>query len=206
MNKEKKEAMTQLSYGLYVLTAREGEKDNGCIVNVVQQVTDGPLQVIVTVNKKNYTHDMIVNSGQLNVSMLTEETPMKVFEHFGFQSGREVDKFAQSEEVRRSGNGLLYIPKYTNGYLSGEVKQMVDLGTHTMFIAEVTESEKLSNEASLTYSYYQQNIKPKRTSGGERKTQWVCQVCGYVYEGEEMPEDFECPWCKHGKSDFVKNK
>lgn len=206
MEKMNSQAMNLLSYGLYVLTAREGEKDNGCIVNVVQQVTDTPLQIVVTVNKKNLTHDMIVQTGLLNVSVLTEQTPMKVIEHFGFQSGRAVDKFAQCGETKRSENGLVYLPKYTNGYLSGEVKQMVDMGTHTMFVAEITEAVKLSSEASLTYGYYHAHIKgkPAVVEGDSGKARWVCQVCGYVYEGAEVPDDFECPWCKHGKADFVK--
>lgn len=202
------EAMTQLGYGLYVLTAREGEKDNGCIINVAQQVTDTPLQILITVNKQNYTHDMIVNTGIFNVSLLTEHAPMKVFEHFGFQSGREVNKFAHCEVEMRSSNGLLYIPKYTNAYISGKVNQMVDLGTHTLFIAEVTEAVKLSSDPSLTYTYYHNNIKPKpaapATQGEGGATRWVCQTCGYVYEGDEVPDEFVCPWCKHGKSDFVK--
>lgn len=209
MEKSNQEAMTKLSYGLYVLTAREGEKDNGCIINVAQQVTDSPLQIVITVNKKNYTHDMIVNTGLFNVSMLTEQTPMAVFEHFGFQSGRDVNKFAQCEVSMRASNGIRYLPRYTNAYISGKVKQMVDLGTHTMFIAEVTEAAKLSDDPSLTYSYYHQHIKPKPATPAPSekesgKTRWVCQTCGYVYEGDTLPDDFVCPWCKHGKSDFVK--
>ena len=202
------QAMNLLSYGLYVLTAREGEKDNGCIVNVVQQVTDNPLQIVVTVNKKNFTHDMIIHTGQLNVSILTEQTPMKVFEHFGFQSGRAVDKFAHCEGVMRSENGLVYLPKYTNGYLSGKVKQMIDLGSHTMFITEITEAVKLTSEPSLTYGYYHAHIKTKPVAPQEKseKGRWVCQVCGFVYEGDEVPDDFVCPWCKHGKADFAKEE
>lgn len=207
MNTLNTTALFKLGYGLYVLTAREGEKDNGCIVNVVQQVTDTPLQVVATVNKQNYTHGMIVRSGKFNVSMLTEHAPFKVFEHFGFQSGADIDKFAHCDMQMRSSNGLLYIPRYTNAYLSTQVLQQIDLGTHTLFLAEVTESVLLNNDPSLTYTYYQQHIKPQPqpvAQQGEGSARWVCQTCGYVYEGDEIPPDFICPWCKHGAADFVK--
>ena len=153
MNTHNQNALFKLSYGLYVLTAREGDKDNGCIINVASQLTDTPQQMLVSVNKQNYTHDMIVRTGMFNVSLLTEHTPMKVIEHFGFQSGRDVNKFENCEVEMRSGNGLLYVPRYTNAYISGKVNQMVDLGTHTLFIAEVTESVLLNNDPSLTYEY-----------------------------------------------------
>ena len=151
MNTHNQNALFKLSYGLYVLTAREGDKDNGCIINVAPQLTDTPLQMLVSVNKQNYTHDMIVRTGLFNVSLLTEHTPMTVIQHFGFQSGRDVNKFENCEVEMRSGNGLLYVPRYTNAYISGKVNQMVDLGTHTLFIAEVTESVLLNNDPSLTY-------------------------------------------------------
>ena len=208
MNTLNPDALAKISYGLYVLTAREGDKDNGCIVNVANQLTDTPLQMMISVNKHNLTHDMILHTGLFNVSMLTEHTPMKVIEHFGFQSGRDVNKFEQCEVEMRSSNGLLYVPRYTNAYISGKVSQMVDLGTHTLFIAEITESVLLNSDPSLTYEYYHQNIKPKpaamATPTGDGKTRWVCQTCGYVYEGDEMPDDFICPWCKHGKADFIR--
>ena len=208
MNTHNQNALFKLSYGLYVLTAREGDKDNGCIINVASQLTDSPQQMLVSVNKQNYTHDMIVRTGMFNVSLLTEHTPMKVIEHFGFQSGRDVNKFENCEMEMRSSNGLLYVPRYTNAYISGKVSQMVDLGTHTLFIAEITESVLLNSDPSLTYEYYHQNIKPKpaamATTTGDGKTRWVCQTCGYVYEGDEMPDDFICPWCKHGKADFIR--
>ena len=208
MNTLNQNALFKLSYGLYVLTAREGDKDNGCIINVAPQLTDTPLQMLVSVNKQNYTHDMIVRTGLFNVSLLTEHTPMTVIQHFGFQSGRDVNKFENCEVEMRSGNGLLYVPRYTNAYISGKVNQMVDLGTHTLFIAEVTESVLLNNDPSLTYEYYHQHIKPKPAApaapAGDGKTRWVCQTCGYVYEGDEMPDDFICPWCKHGKADFIR--
>jgi len=207
MNTHNQNALFKLTYGLYVLTAREGDKDNGCIINVAPQLTDTPPQMLVSVNKQNYTHGMIARTGLFNLSLLTEHTPMSVIQHFGFQSGKDVDKFADCEVEMRAGNGLLYVPRYTNAYLSGKVSQTVDLGTHTLFIAEITESVLLNNDPSLTYDYYHRNIKPKPAApaaSGEGKTRWVCQTCGYVYEGDDMPDDFICPWCKHGKSDFVK--
>ncbi len=193
----------RISYGLYVLTAREGDKDNGCIINTAVQLTSTPLQIMISVNKSNLTHDMVLSTGKFNLSLLTEQTPMNVIQHFGFQSGRTVNKFADCESEHRSVNGLLYVPKYTNAFISAHVIKTVDVGTHTIFIAEVTEAQMLSDERSLTYAYYQENIKPKvaATAG---KTKWVCKVCGYVYEGDELPDDFICPWCKHGKEDFEK--
>lgn len=208
MNKINNKVLQNISYGLYVLTAREGNKDNGCIINVASQVTDSPLQILITVNKQNFTHDMIKNTRIFNLNILTENTPMFVFENFGFQSGKDVDKFAKCEVPQRSENGILYIPRYTNGYISGRVVNTVDLNTHTLFVAEVTESVQLSEDNSLTYAYYHEHIKPKPNiaKGQETKGEgkWVCKICGYVYEGSEMPEDYICPWCKHGKSDFDK--
>ena len=205
MDKLSNDAITKIGYGLYVLIAREGEKDNGCIVNVVAQLTSSPIQMMISVNKQNLTHDMILRTGRFNVCCLTEHTPMKVFEHFGFQSGRDVNKFESCDVEMRSSNGLLYLPKYTNAYLSGQMNYAKDLGTHTLFIADITEAVHLSDDPSLTYAYYQQHIKPKPAAapvaeGGKKK--WVCEVCGYVYEGDELPADFICPWCKHPASDF----
>ena len=206
MEKLSNNAITKIGYGLYVLIAREGEKDNGCIVNVVAQLTSSPMQMMISVNKQNLTHDMILRTGRFNVCCLTEHTPMKVFEHFGFQSGRDVNKFEGCDVEMRSSNGLLYLPKYTNAYLSGQMNYAKDLGTHTLFIADITEAVHLSDDPSLTYAYYQQHIKPKPvaaaqpSAGGKKK--WVCDVCGYVYEGDELPADFICPWCKHPASDF----
>lgn len=208
MNTLNPTALHNIGYGLYVLTAREGDKDNGCIINVCQQVTDTPLQIMITVNKQNYTHDMIMRTGRFNVSLLTEHAPFEVFKHFGFQSGRDVNKFEQCEVEMRSANGILYIPRYTNAYISGQLNHAVDLGTHTLMIATVTEAVQLSNDPSLTYAYYHKHIKPQPAapapSGSTGTTRWVCQTCGYVYEGDEVPDDFVCPWCKHGKADFVK--
>jgi len=201
-------AIMSIGYGLYVLTASYGGKDNGCIINVVAQLTSSPMRMMITVNKNNLTHDMILKSGYFNVSLLTEETPMKVIQHFGFQSGKDVNKFEKCDNVKRAENGIYYIPKYTNAYISGKVMYAKDLGTHTLFIAEITEAVKLGDAPSLTYAYYQNNIKPtmaKPAAAQDAKvTRWVCQVCGYVYEGENIPDDFVCPWCKHGVADFVK--
>ncbi len=206
MEKLSNDAITKIGYGLYVLIAREGEKDNGCIVNVVAQLTSSPMQMMISVNKQNLTHDMILRTGRFNVCCLTEHTPMKVFEHFGFQSGRDVNKFEGCDVEMRSSNGLLYLPKYTNAYLSGQMNYAKDLGTHTLFIADITEAVHLSDDPSLTYAYYQQHIKPKPVAAAQPssdgKKKWVCEVCGYVYEGDELPADFICPWCKHPASDF----
>ena len=193
-------AMFSLSYGLFVLTAREGNKNNGCIINTAIQLTDTPLQVAIAVNKQNLTHDMILNTGLFNLSVLTEEAPFKVFQHFGFQSGRDVDKFADCEEELRSENGLLYLPKFINAFISGKVVNTVDCSTHTLFIAEVTEAKNLSKAPSATYSYYFANIKPKPVQKPVKG--YVCKICGYVHEDDELPDDFICPLCKHGASDF----
>lgn len=199
-------ALFNIGYGLYVLTSRHGDVDNGCIVNTVMQVTSNPVQVAVTVNKNNYTHDIIMASNVFNISMLTTETPMFVFEHFGFQSGRTVNKFATCEAEHRAVNEVLYIPKYTNSYLACRVVKSIDFGTHTMFIAEVMDAQVLSDKPSLTYEYYQNNIKPQPQVQTEPpkdgKRRWVCKVCGYVYEGDFLPDDIECPLCKHGKEEF----
>ncbi len=197
--------MHYLSYGLFVLTTRSRGIDNGCIINVASQITERPDTIAISVNKHNYTHELLTESGVFNLNILTEEAPMKVFSHFGFQSGRDVNKFAECDEELRATNGVLYLPKYLNGYLSGKLAHQVDMGTHSLFIAEVVESKICSEAPSVTYAYYQKHIKttPKFDPAGTNR--WACQVCGYVYEGEEVPDDFICPWCKHGKSDFIKS-
>ena len=192
-------AMYKLSYGLFVLTAREGEKDNGCIVNTVSQVTVSPNRIVVAVNKSNYTHDMIVRTGMFNVSILTEKSSFETYKHWGFQSGRNVDK-TKEITFQRAENGVIYIAEETNAYLSAKVVSMTDLGTHTLFLADVTETQVLSQEESVTYSYYQKNIKPSPVP--EKKKGFICTVCGYIYEADTLPEDFICPWCKHPASDF----
>lgn len=194
-----KTAAFKLSYGLFVLTARDGEKDNGCIINTVQQVTDTPFKISVTVNKNNYTHDMIKKTGVFNVSVLTQSVPFSVFQHYGFKSGRDTDKIT-GDSMPRSENGVVYLSSFSNALISGRVVDEVDCGTHTLFIAEVTEAQTLSDEKSVTYQYYFDNIKPKPQP--EKKKGYVCQICGYVYEGDELPEDFICPVCRHGADAF----
>ena len=189
-----------IGYGLYVLTANEGEKDNGCIINTVMQVTSDPLQIAIAVNKKNYTNEMIQRTKKFNVSVLSESAKFEVFEHFGFHSGRDTDKFADFVDTKRSPNGVLYITQNTNSYMSAYVKQEIDLGSHTLFIAQLVAAETLSEEPTVTYTYYQNNIKPKPQK--TEKKGWRCKICGYIYEGEDLPVDFICPWCKHGAVDF----
>lgn len=192
--------MFNIGYGLYVLTANEGEKDNGCIINTVMQVTSDPLQIAIAVNKKNYTNEMIQRTKKFNVSILSESSKFEIFKHFGFQSGRDVDKFASFYDTKRSPNGVLYITQNTNSYMSAYVKQEIDLGTHTLFIAQLVAAEILSEEPTVTYTYYRNNIKPKPQK--TEKKGWRCKICGYIYEGEDLPVDFICPWCKHGAVDF----
>lgn len=193
-------ALFKISYGLYVLTARQGDKDNGCIINTCSQLTDTPLQIQVTVNKNNLTHDMILETGVFNISVLSQEATFWVFQHYGFQSGRDVDKFANLPQMRTE-NGLRYVSGCTNAVISGKVVQTVDCGTHTMFIAQVTEAMQLDPVPSATYQYYFDEIKPKPTAS--EKESWVCKICNYVHEGP-LPEDFICPWCKHGVEAFEK--
>ncbi len=200
-----KKTMYNLTYGLFVLTSQAEGKDSGCIINTAGQVTSEPNRISITVNKANFTHDLVKKSGSFNVSILSEEASFDTFRHFGFQSGREVDKFAGYEDCKRSANGLYYITAGTNGYISAKVEQAIDLGSHTMFIASVEDMEVLSGTASASYAYYQASIKPKpEKTAPAGKTVWRCSVCGYVYEGEELPEDFVCPLCKHPASDFEK--
>ena len=193
-------AMFKLSYGLFVLTAREGSRDNGCFINTAGQLTSTPIRIQIAVNKQNFTHDMILRTGIFNVSVLSREATFWVFRHYGFQSGRDVDKFAGLSEDRTA-NGLRYVEGCTNAVLSGQVISTVDLVTHTLFIADVTEAMVLGSEPSMTYQYYFDHVKPKPEP---KKTGWVCKICGYVYEGEELPADFGCPVCKHGAEDFEK--
>lgn len=195
-------ALFKISYGLFVLTAKDEKKDNGCIINTVMQITSSPNRITAVVNKNNYTHDMIIKTGEFNVSVLTTSAPFDVFKRFGFASGRDTDKFADDQNEIRSRNGLRYLREYSNAFMSGKVIETVDVGTHTIFIADVTEAEVLSDEPSVTYEYYFANIKPKPEQKQEKKKGYVCRICGYVYEGEELPEDFVCPWCKHGAEDF----
>ncbi|MFP3041003.1 flavin reductase [Treponema primitia] len=197
-------AFFKLSYGLFVLTAKDGDKDNGCIINTVSQITDTPKRISLAVNKGNFTHDMILKTGIFNVSVLGIETPFSVFQCFGFQSGRTVDKFADAPEKKRSPNGILYEPRHANSYISGKIISTSDYGTHTLFIADVTEAAVLSAVPSVTYQYYFDHIKPKPPVDSSKKKGYVCKICGYVYEGDVLPPDFVCPLCKHGAADFEK--
>ena len=201
MNKNDPKALFCIGYGLYVVTCNDGKKDNGLIVNTVTQLTDTPMRGAVTINKKNYSHDVIKQTGKMNVNCLTVEAPFKVFEAFGFVSGRNVDKFADCTP-NRSENGLVVLPRYINAFISLKVEKYVDIDTHGMFICTVTEAQVLSNKETMTYTYYQKNVKPRPKT--ESKKGYVCKVCGYIYEGEELPEDFVCPLCKHGAADFEK--
>ena len=194
-------AMFNISYGLYVLTSHDGNRDCGCISNSIMQLTIDPIRIAVSVNKQNHTCEAIRQSGILNISVLTEKATMDVFRRFGFQSGRDVDKFAGSDEPF-SDNGLRYLPEVSNALISGKVEQVIDCGTHLLFIAEVTQAENLSKEPSMTYSYYFANVKPKPQPKPEEKHGWRCRICGYEYEGDELPADFICPICKHGAEDF----
>ena len=200
-NKNDMTALFKIGYGLYVVTSNDGKKDNGLIVNTVTQVTNTPNRIAVTINKDNYSHHVIKQSGVMNINCLTVEAPFKVFESFGFVSGRNVDKFADCEPLR-SENGLVVLPRYINSFMSLKVEQYVDLDTHGMFICSVTEARVLSDKETMTYSYYHANVKPKPQT--DNKKGYVCKICGYVYEGEPLPEDFICPLCKHGAADFEK--
>lgn len=209
-----KKAMFKFGYGLYVLTSGDEVRKSGCIINTAIQVTSNPNCISITVNKQNFTHDLIKENGVFNVSVISEDADFSLFTHFGFQSGRNVNKFADFTDYKVSANDTPYITRYTNAYLSGKVKQEIDLGTHTMFIADVTQAVVLSDVPTATYDYYQKHIKlqpeaKQAAEGGTTeksngKTKWRCTVCGYEYEGEELPEDFVCPLCKHGADDFEK--
>ncbi len=202
-NKNDLGALFNIGYGLYVVTCNDGKKDNGLIVNTVTQVTNTPNRLAVTINKENYSHHVIKQSGKMNVNCLSEDAPFAVFEKFGFVSGRNVDKFADCEPLR-SDNGLVFLPRYINSFLSLKVEQYVDLDTHGMFICSVSEARVISDRPTMTYTYYQNEVKPKPETDGKKG--YVCKICGYVYEGEELPEDFICPLCKHGAADFEEIK
>ena len=199
-------AMFNISYGLFVLTANQDGKDNGCIINTVTQVTSDPLQVTIAVNKMNHTHDMIAATGHFTASILSEKADFEIFKHFGFQSGKTVNKFADFDAVQRTANGTLAVTRGTNAFISADVTQKIDVGTHTIFLAKVVDVEGLADIPSATYTYYQQNIKPKPQApkAPTGKTVWRCKICGYEYEGEDLPADFICPLCKHPASDFEK--
>ena len=194
-------ALCNIGYGLYVLTTNDGKKDNGCIVNTVVQLTGGDaVKIGVAVNKANYTHEIIKSSGKMNVNCLTVEAPFKVFEAFGFKSGRDTDKFADCSP-ERSANGLVVLPKYINSYMSLEVENYLDLGTHGLFICNLVDAKVVSGEETMSYSYYHKNVKPKPEAKAKKKG-YVCNICGFIHYGDELPEDFVCPICKHGREDF----
>ena len=193
-------ALFNITYGLYWLSVRSYGQDNACIINTAVQVASDPLTISISVNKANKTHDMIMESGRFNVSALTVDTPFDLFKRFGMQSGRDVNKFVGFEDVERAANGVYILSRYANAYLSCRLLRTVDLGSHTLFIAALEDAQVLSDRPACTYGYYQSDIKPKPQAA--QKKGWVCTVCGHVYEGEELPDDYICPLCKHGKEDF----
>ncbi len=195
-------ALFNIGYGLYVVTSRDGDKDNGLIVNTVTQLTNSPNRIGVAINKANYSHEIIKKTGVLNVNCLSVDAPFAVFEQFGFHSGRDTDKFAGSESILRADNGVAFLPRYINSFMSLKVERYVDLDTHGMFVCTVTESRVIEPTETMTYTYYQNHVKPRPQAEGKKG--WVCKICGYVYEGEELPEDYICPLCKHGAADFEK--
>ena len=198
-NKSDLTALFKIGYGLYVVTSKDGAKDNGCIVNTVTQVTNTPNRIAVCINKANYSHELVKKTGMMNVNCLSTDAPFSVFQRYGFQSGKDADKF-DGVDVLRSDNGLVFLPKYINAFMSLKVEQYVDLDTHGMFICTVTEARVLSDRETMTYTYYQANVKPKPDTGAKKG--FVCKVCGWVYEGDELPDDIVCPLCKHGAADF----
>ena len=199
-NKNDMKALFSIGYGLYVVTSNDGKKDNGLIVNTVVQLTDNPFRVMVSINKDNYSHHIIKQTGIMNVNCLNTDAPFKVFKQFGFQSGRTADKFKDEKEILRSDNGLIFLSQYINAFFSLKVEDYKDLGTHGMFICSVTEARVINDTPTMTYTYYQKNVKPKPQTEGRKG--FVCKVCGYIYEGDTLPDDFVCPLCKHGASDF----
>ncbi len=202
-NKNDLTALFNIGYGLYVVTSNDGKKDNGLIVNTVTQVTNTPNRIAVTINKENYSHHVIMQTGKMNVNCLSVDAPFSIFETFGFVSGRNVDKFKNCNPLR-SDNGLVFLPKYINSFMSLKVEQVIDLDTHSMFVCSVTEARVLTDRETMTYTYYQNNVKPKPETEGKKG--FVCKICGYVYEGDELPEDIVCPLCKHGAADFEEIK
>ena len=199
-----------VQYGLFVLSSKSDTKDNACIINTVTQVTAAPVskdRISICVNKKNYTHDLISQSKKFTVSIISEAATFDLFKHFGFQSGKDVNKFADFDKVKRTANGTLAVTEGTNSYISANVINQVELDTHSIFVADVVDMEKLSDVPSTTYNFYQSHIKPKPqpvAKTAEGKTVWRCRICGYEYIGDEIPADFICPLCKHPSTDFEK--
>ncbi|MCH5272553.1 MAG: flavin reductase [Lachnospiraceae bacterium] len=212
-----KEALFQIGYGLFLAAANENGKDNACIVNTVMQITQNPVRVLVSINNQNLTHDMVKRTGKITLSVLTEKTPFSIYQHFGYQSGNNVNKFEGFEDVTRCANGIYRLNRYSSAYICGTVCESYPLDTHTMFLVEVTDADVVSSQKAVTYDYYQNYVKqpyrpaPKKPeqkaesgAAGEKKNTYVCRVCGYVYEGDTLPEDYVCPICKHGAADFEK--
>lgn len=193
-------ALYNITYGLYWLSVRSYGQDNACIINTAVQAASDPIRITISVNKGNKTHGMIMESGRFNLSALTTEAPFELFQRFGMQSGRDVNKFIGFEDVKRAENGIYVLPRYANAYLSCKLVRTMDLGSHTLFVAELEDAQVLGSDSCCTYGYYQSDIKPKPQQ--PKKKGWVCSVCGHVYEGEELPEDYVCPLCRHGKEDF----
>ena len=202
MEKRDLTALFNIGYGLYVITSNDGVKDNGMICNTVIQLTSSPERIGVTINKSTYTHEVVRKTGIMNVNCLTIDAPFKVFEIFGFQSGRNADKFADCTP-KRSDNGLVFLPRYINSYISLKVDDYIDLGTHGMFICSITEAQCVSKVETMTYSYYHKNVKPKPPTT-EKKVGYVCTVCGFIYDEEDIPDDYVCPLCNHGREVFEK--
>lgn len=208
--------LENISYGLFLCTAKDGDKDNGCIINTTMQVTDTPKRVMVAINKSNYTHDMVAKTKAMNISVISEDAEFDMFRHFGFQSGKDVDKFSIASgewmkenhlSCKKAENGIIYVTKGFNSYVSLAVCDMVDLDTHTLFICAVTDGEIITDTPAATYEYYHKHIKTQVEKVGVSstgKTVWRCKICGYIYEGEKLPDDFICPWCKHPAADFEK--
>ncbi len=195
-------ALYKISYGLYVLTSKDGDKDNGCIINTVNQVTEFPNRITIAVNKENYTHDMILKTGDFNIAILDQNAPFSIYKQFGFQSGKDCDKM-EGVVCKRTANGVAYPSENITAYIEGKVFDTVDLGTHTLFIADVTDAEMVTGVEPVTYSYYHSNVKPKPEIPKESKG-YLCKICGYIYEGDTLPDDYICPWCKHGVDAFEK--
>ena len=203
MKEQDATALFKASYGLYLLSAKTEKQDNACIINTFLQITNSmPAGCLISVNKQNYTNEIIANTKKFNLSVLTVETPFELFKRFGYQTGREVDKFIDFTDFSRSENGLIYLNNFTNAFLSFDVLKMIDFETHTLFTAVLSESKTLNQTESITYNYYQKNVKPKPQT--DKKTGYRCTICDYIYEGDPLPPDFICPICKHGAADFVK--